>query len=104
MGKKSRAKRDRRTGITVAPIKSIDDLPERTAFVLPAITDINDLDSAVTFSSFEDAAKAADEAGFKEVAQVNCLGHFVLGPTGKMWTQKDSAWVEVLPTLCKEHS
>jgi hypothetical protein len=104
MGKKSRIKRDRRAGITFTPIKSPLDLPESIAFVLPAITDIEDLDNATAFPSFDDAVKAADEMGFNEVAQVTCLGPFVLGPTGKMWTRQDGAWIEVPPTLCEDHS
>ena len=93
MGKKSRIKRERRAGVTVTPIRSPLDLPERTAFVLPSMTDIEDLDNAVTFPNFEDAIKAADEMGFDEVAQVNCIGPFVLGPTGKLWTRQDGAWI-----------
>ncbi len=99
MGKKSRLKRDRRSCDVVSPFN----LPERLAFVLPAITDIEDLDNATTFPNFEDAIKAADAMGFNEVAQVNCLGIFVLGPTGKMWTRQDDAWIEVPPTLCEHH-
>lgn len=110
MGKKSRMKRERRegagvaTGVKITPIKSPLDLPERTAFVLPSMTDIDDLDSAVVFHSFEDAVRAADDLGFDEVAQVNCMGPFVLGPSGKMWARQGVEWIEVPQASCEHHS
>ena len=79
-------------------------LPETIAYVITEITDINDLDNAISFPDFKTAIRAAEELGYDKVSQVKMLGPFVLGPTTKNWKQVDSKWIKLKSVLCDIHS
>jgi len=78
-------------------------LPETIAYVITEITDINDLDNAISFPDFKTAIRAAEELGYEMISQVKMLGPFVLGPTTKNWIKKNETWSKMKPLLCIFH-
>jgi hypothetical protein len=70
------------------------ELEESTRYVLPRWNE------DATFQTLELAQRFADEHGHDWVVELESLGPFPVGPTGRQWFKDEDGWCEVPEGWC----